>query len=63
MCDSVRLLFFFFFLETVGEKLTSSSTRLARDGWPAARKRARTPRVPQGGREARAPQRRRYTAY
>ena len=42
---------------------TSSSTRLARDGWPAARKRARTPRVPQGGREARAPQRRRYTAY
>ena len=42
---------------------TSSSTRLARDGWPAARKRARTPRVPQGGREARAPQRRSYTAY
>jgi hypothetical protein len=29
---------------------TSSSTRPARDGWPAARKRARTPRVPQGGR-------------
>ena len=27
---------------------TSSSTRPARDGWPAARKRARTPRVPQG---------------
>ena len=24
-------------------------------GWPAARKRARTPRVPQGGRGARAP--------
>ena len=39
---------------------TSSSTRPARDGWPAARKRARTPRVPQGGREARAPQRRSY---
>ena len=34
-----------------------------RDGWPAARKRARTPRVPQGGRGARAPQRRSYTAY
>ena len=42
---------------------TSSSTRPARDGWPAARKRARTPRVPQGGRGARAPQRRSYTAY
>jgi hypothetical protein len=28
-----------------------------------ARKRARTPRVPQGGRGARAPQRRSYTAY
>ena len=43
---------------------TSSSTSLgrrglyyplARDGWPAARKRARTPHVPQGGRGARAP--------
>ena len=42
---------------------TSSSTRPARDGWPAARKRARTPRVPQGGRGARAPLRRSYTAY
>ena len=33
--------------------------------WPAARtyKRARTPLVPQGGRGARAPQRRSYTAY
>jgi hypothetical protein len=40
----------------------ASSTRPARDGWPAARKRARTPRVPQGGRGARAPQRRSYTA-
>jgi hypothetical protein len=40
---------------------TSSSARPARDGWPAARKRARTPRVPQGGRRARAPQRRSYT--
>ena len=34
---------------------TSSRTRPARDGWPTARKRARTPRVPQGGRGARAP--------
>ena len=42
---------------------TSPSTRPTRDGWPAARKRARTPRVPQGGRGARAPQRRSYTAY
>jgi hypothetical protein len=32
-------------------------------GWPAARKRARMPRVPQGGRGARAPLRRSYTAY
>ena len=46
-----------------GGIITSSSIRPARDGWPAARKRARTPRVPQGGREARAPQRRSYTAY
>ena len=44
-------------------RLLPVPARPARDGWPAARKRARTPRVPQGGRGARAPQRRSYTAY
>ena len=44
---------------------TSSSAKPARDGWPAARKLARTPRVPQGGRGARAPyaRRRSYGLY